>query len=44
MERFLNSIENSITNKNWYGALTLALSMPDICANIVNLNMSSKAL
>jgi len=43
MERFLNSIEMSISNENWYGALTLALSMPDICANITNPDMGSKA-
>jgi len=34
MERFLNSIKNSLENKNWYSALALALSVPDICAKI----------
>ena len=43
MERFLKSIEMSISNENWYGALVLALSMPDICAKVTNPNMGSKA-
>jgi hypothetical protein len=31
MERFLTSIERSIATENWYAAITLALTMPDIC-------------
>lgn len=34
MKRFTTSIEKSIENKNWYAALSLALALPDICANI----------
>ena len=31
MERFINAIEQSVTTENWYSAISLALTMPDIC-------------
>lgn len=34
MERFTKAIEKSIKSENWYAALTLALTMPDICGQI----------
>lgn len=34
MERFTKAIEKSIENENWYSALTLALTIPDICGRI----------
>ena len=34
MKRFTNSIRLSIETKNWYSALYLALTMPDICARL----------
>jgi hypothetical protein len=32
MERFTTSIESSLTSRNWFGALFMALALPDICA------------
>lgn len=34
MERFLSSIEQGLVNKDWYGALSTALTIPDICGQI----------
>lgn len=31
MERFVQSIENSVKTENWYAALVMALAIPDIC-------------
>jgi hypothetical protein len=31
MERFLSSITHSISTQNWYAAVALALTVPDIC-------------
>jgi hypothetical protein len=36
MERFIQSIEKSIEFENWYSALTLALTLPDICGRLNN--------
>ena len=36
MERFVESIEKSIETENWYGALTLAITLPDICGRLNN--------
>lgn len=36
MRRFTNSIEGSLQSQNWYGALTLALTLPDICGWLEN--------
>lgn len=33
MDHLLDSIEASLRNENWYAALMLTLSLPDICAN-----------
>lgn len=32
MKQFTNSIEQSIRDKNWFGAVFISLAMPDICA------------
>lgn len=32
MKRFIKSIKQSLDKKNWYAALTMALTLPDICA------------
>lgn len=32
--RFVNSIKMAIQNENWYGALSTALMMPDICGRL----------
>lgn len=34
MERFTNSIRKNLEAENWYGALFMALTMPDICGKI----------
>ncbi len=34
MERFTRAIEKSIKSENWYAALTLALTIPDICGRL----------
>lgn len=34
MERFTRAIEKSVESENWYAALMLALTMPDICGQI----------
>ena len=31
MDRFVQSIENSVKTENWYAALVLVLTIPDIC-------------
>ena len=31
MERFTSAIRRAVESKNWFGALYLALTMPDIC-------------
>ena len=42
MNRFTNSIEASLQSQNWYGALTLALTLPDICGWLENLTLGSE--
>jgi len=32
MENIINSVRNSIEQQNWYSALFVALTLPDICA------------
>lgn len=34
MERFTQAINKSIESENWYSALTLALTIPDICGRL----------
>ncbi len=34
MERFTSAIRNSIAHQNWYAALYLSLTLPDICARL----------
>ncbi len=41
MEYLIKSVELSIHNKNWYSALTLALTLPDIAGKIEYPNLSS---
>lgn len=31
MKRFTDSIRNALSNKDWYGALSTALTLPDVC-------------
>ena len=42
IDHFLLDIKNSLTNKNWYSALSLALIVPDICSSVENPEMRGK--
>jgi hypothetical protein len=42
MNRFLDAIEHSIESKNWYAAVALALTIPDICGWLEDPGKSSK--
>jgi len=41
MERLTNSIKAALDNRNWYAALALALTMPDICGKLDHPDMAS---
>lgn len=43
MERFTQAIEKSIESENWYAALTLALTIPDICGRLSNPDLAKKS-
>ncbi|WP_417316409.1 hypothetical protein [Cycloclasticus pugetii] len=43
MERFTNSIRQSIDTENWYGALVTALALPDVCGWLEDPDKGSKA-
>lgn len=43
MENFINALESAIENQNWYGALFIALSIPDICGYLETPNDGSQA-
>lgn len=34
MDKILNSINNSLYQKNWYAALFMSLTLPDICSSL----------
>src|ERR1039457_6611511 len=34
MKRFTDAVKTAIAQRNWYCALTLALTLPEICANL----------
>lgn len=34
MEHLLKAVEDAVEHSNWYAALMLALTLPDICANV----------
>jgi len=36
MQNFIEATKKAIDNENWYAALALALSMPDICGRLEN--------
>lgn len=36
MRRFTEAGRRDIVNKNWYSALTLALTLPDVCASLAD--------
>ena len=41
MDRFTSAIRQSLENKNWYAALYLSLTLPDICARLESDNGKS---
>lgn len=43
MERFTQAIVTSIESENWYAALTLALTIPDICSRLSNPDLAQKS-
>jgi hypothetical protein len=43
MESLLNSIRKSLQEENWYGALVLALIIPDICGKLEEPSLGSQA-
>jgi hypothetical protein len=36
MKRFVSAVRSSVENQNWYSALFVALSLPDICGKLEN--------
>lgn len=44
MENFVEAVRKAIKNKNWYGALFIALTLPDICGKIDNPRESSSQI
>jgi hypothetical protein len=34
LKPFVNAVRDALAQKNWYAALALALTLPDICANL----------
>lgn len=43
LEQFLSDIKNSLINRNWYSALSLALTIPDICSSVENPDVRGKS-
>lgn len=42
MEKFIDAIETAIKTKNWYAAICVALSIPDICGYLEEPTQGSK--
>ncbi|WP_156921021.1 hypothetical protein [Fundidesulfovibrio putealis] len=42
MERFTKAVRAAIAQQNWYGALALALTLPDICGRLEDPSVKSK--
>lgn len=38
MERFTEAVLLALNNQNWYGALLIAITLPDICGSLENPN------
>ncbi|MFY3647045.1 hypothetical protein ACOTET_23105 [Achromobacter xylosoxidans] len=43
LRAIVESVKLAVANSNWYAALALALTMPDICGKIDNPNLGSQA-
>lgn len=42
MNRFIDAVVKALDNENWYGALIISLTLPDICGKIQYTSMKSK--
>jgi len=42
MERFIRSVEIALDSKDWYGALSTALTLPDICGRLSDPTATTK--
>lgn len=43
MKRFTESIRKAVKSGDWYGALSTALTLPDVCGRLENPDQASKA-
>lgn len=43
MKRFTDAVRKAIENENWYGALTTALTLPDVCGKLEDRVQGSQA-
>ncbi|EPZ5432205.1 TPA: hypothetical protein ACPVW8_004591, partial [Vibrio parahaemolyticus] len=43
MKRFTDSIRRSVKSQDWYGALSTALTLPDVCGRLESPEQGSKA-
>ena len=43
MQHFINATRKAVEQSNWYAALALALTMPDICGRIENPSKDSRS-
>lgn len=41
LEKIINSLEAALEKENWYGALIIGLTLPDICSKIVSPQIST---
>ena len=44
MQKFINSVKQSLENKNWYSALIVTLTLPDIAGKVIALVKSLDGL
>jgi hypothetical protein len=42
MQHFIDAVKSAVGQGNWYAALTLALTLPDVCGRLENPTMGSK--
>ena len=42
MEEFIEAIKRALNDKNWYGALFISLTLPDICGKIEHPSLGSE--
>ncbi len=42
MKEFIEAVRKALKDKNWYGALFISLTLPDICGKVENPNLLSE--